>query len=108
MLSRHGTVAQTARLARLVVAAPLRRRASHRFFSVATIGFVIYRVIDTLPFLPTTGGRQSMGVFAAAGLDFAELEQAASVDEDDEWTPPVVREPPAGRRQTKKLLPKPP
>jgi large subunit ribosomal protein L1 len=35
------------------------------------------------------GGRQSMGVFAAAGLDFAELEQAASVDEDDEWTPPV-------------------
>lgn len=29
-----------------------------------------------------------MGVFAAAGLDFAELEQAASVDEDDEWTPP--------------------
>ena len=48
-----------------------------------------------------------MGVFAA-GLDFAELEQAASVDEADEWTPPVVREPPAGRRQTKKLLPKPP
>ena len=40
-----------------------------------------------------------MGVFAA-GLDFAELEQAASVDEADEWTPPVVREPPAGRRQT--------
>ena len=40
-----------------------------------------------------------MGVFAAAGLDFAELEQAASVDEDDEWTPPVVRDPPAGRRQ---------
>ena len=28
-----------------------------------------------------------MGVFAA-GLDFAELEQAASVDEADEWTPP--------------------
>ena len=39
-----------------------------------------------------------MGVFAA-GLDFAELEQAASVDEADEWTP-VVREPPAGRRRT--------
>ena len=44
-----------------------------------------------------------MGVFAA-GLDFAELEQAASVDEADEWTPPVVREPPAGRRQTRFLL----
>ncbi len=31
-----------------------------------------------------------MGVFAA-GLDFAELEEAASVDEEEEWTPPVVR-----------------
>ena len=41
----------------------------------------------------TTGGRQSVGVFAAGGLDFAELETAASTDEDEEleWTPPVVR-----------------
>ena len=70
---------------------------------------MIYRVIDTLPFLPTNRRQAEHGcVFAAAGLDFAELEQAASVDEDDEWTPPVVREPPAGRRQTKKLLRKPP
>jgi len=37
------------------------------------------------------GGRQSVGVFAAGGLDFAELETAASTDEDEEleWTPPV-------------------
>ena len=49
-----------------------------------------------------------MGVFAAAGPDLRDHDQAAMVAEDDEWTPPVVREPPAGRRQTKKLLPKPP
>lgn len=51
------------------------------------------------PALPCamTGGRPSVGVFAAAGLDFAELEQAASTDEDDVWTPPVVRPRPGKR-----------
>jgi len=37
-----------------------------------------------------TGGRQNLTVFAA-GLDFAELEQAVDNDEEEEWTAPVVR-----------------
>jgi hypothetical protein len=43
-----------------------------------------------VPGLSLAGARRSVGVFAA-GLDFAELEEAASVDEEEEWTPPVVR-----------------
>jgi hypothetical protein len=47
-------------------------------------------ITRTSPFT-NAGGRQSLGVFAA-GLDFAELETAASMDDvEEEWTAPVVR-----------------
>ena len=50
----------------------------------------------------TTGGRQSVGVFAA-GLDFAELE-AAVEEEDEEWKPQVVRVPPRVRERHRRFF----
>ena len=90
---RRDATAQTARHARFAVAA--RATDALRFvFSVATtaIGFVICRT-DTFPFLSSIRRQEEHAGVFAAGLDFAELEQAASVDEADEWTSPVVREP---------------